>query len=138
MARAHVERDIQLAVMGNVRALMKALPLLAHVIHVPNGGKRDAKEAAILNGMGVKAGVSDLLFLAPAWGYSGLALELKAPGESPTKLQMDFLRDQFGVGWLSAWTDSAGAASELLAWYAKDGQCVAPPAFIGIRYVEVE
>ena len=36
-------------------------------------------EAAIMNGEGVLAGVSDLLFLYPSGQYHGLCIEMKAP-----------------------------------------------------------
>ena len=31
--------------------------------HVPNGGRRSPEEAAIFNGLGVRAGVSDLILV---------------------------------------------------------------------------
>lgn len=47
------------------------------LLHIPNGGKRQSVEAAILKGIGVKAGVSDLLLALPLHGYAGLWLEMK-------------------------------------------------------------
>lgn len=55
-------------------------------IHVPNGGKRNAREAARLKQMGVKAGVSDILCFKGSGQFVGLALEMKDEGggrESP-------------------------------------------------------
>lgn len=54
--------------------------------HVPNGGGRSRVEAAILKGMGVRAGVPDLIFI---WaGNSGDQrvgfIELKAPPFPPS------------------------------------------------------
>jgi hypothetical protein len=48
---------------------------------VPNGGKRSAREAALLKAEGVEAGVPDWLCFAPGTdGRSiGLALEFKSP-----------------------------------------------------------
>lgn len=46
---------------------------------VPNGGNRNAKEAARLKREGVKAGVSDLVLAIPRFGFHGLFLELKQP-----------------------------------------------------------
>ncbi|GLX85086.1 hypothetical protein tloyanaT_13380 [Thalassotalea loyana] len=46
---------------------------------IPNGGKRDSREAARLKRQGVKAGVSDLFLPIPMNGYSGLWIELKRP-----------------------------------------------------------
>ena len=45
--------------------------------HPPNGGNRNAKEGAKFKSMGVKAGVSDLIFLEPNQRYAGLVIELK-------------------------------------------------------------
>ena len=48
--------------------------------HVPNGGKRNAREAAKFKRMGVKAGIPDLLIFNPSGEYNGLAIELKVKG----------------------------------------------------------
>jgi hypothetical protein len=45
--------------------------------HVPNGGGRSKVEASILKGLGVRAGVPDLILVNGGRTY---ALELKAPG----------------------------------------------------------
>ena len=55
-------------------------PELAMLFHIPNGGKRDARTAAILKRQGVKAGVPDLCLPVPRGGYHGLFIELKAKG----------------------------------------------------------
>lgn len=44
---------------------------------VPNGGKRNAREAAILKAEGTVSGVSDLILLVPSGGYSSLCIEMK-------------------------------------------------------------
>lgn len=56
---------------------------------VPNGGKRSRIEAAIMNGLGTRAGFPDLIVMIPSREYEGvrapksnpkvLFLELKAP-----------------------------------------------------------
>jgi hypothetical protein len=57
--------------------------------HVPNGGDRDLREAKRLKQSGVKAGITDLVFLAYQRFY---CLELKEPGGkgrlSPAQLAM--------------------------------------------------
>lgn len=60
---------------GLCKLLDAVLPSDCVYFAVPNGGWRKPTEAAILNGMGVKAGVPDLVFV-----YQGRALfiELKA------------------------------------------------------------
>ena len=49
---------------------------------VPNGGARNAREAAIMKGEGVTAGVSDLILLYGAGEYNALCIEFKTPGKS--------------------------------------------------------
>lgn len=58
--------------------------------HTPNGGKRHPREAARFKNMGVRAGVSDLVFIHEG---NAFALEVKAPGGRPTENQLKFLSD---------------------------------------------
>jgi hypothetical protein len=68
-------------------AMYYKLPCLPHIekgatvsdylYAIPNGGKRNVKEAARFKTQGVKAGVSDLHFPLPLDGYSGLWIEMK-------------------------------------------------------------
>lgn len=53
-----------------------ALPYDACWFAVPNGGARAKKEAAILAGLGVKAGAPDIVVF---WSGRAFAIELKAP-----------------------------------------------------------
>lgn len=48
---------------------------------VPNGGARNAKEAAIMKGEGVTAGVADLILLYPSGGFHSLCIEFKTPAK---------------------------------------------------------
>jgi hypothetical protein len=63
--------------------------------HVPNAGYRRPREAAIFSGLGVCAGVSDLLFWHDGKSY---ALELKAPGGRATDAQLQFLSEMENAG----------------------------------------
>ena len=54
--------------------------------HPANGGWRSSVEAAILKGMGVKAGVPDIIAIKDARCY---ALELKASGGRLSPVQRD-------------------------------------------------
>lgn len=67
------------------------LSMLLH--HSPNGGKRDAAEAAKFKRMGVRAGFPDLILLVPRHGYICLAIELKAQ----TGRQSEFQKRWQGV-----------------------------------------
>src|SRR5579863_3136530 len=55
------------------------------LIHIPNGGYRNPREAANLKKQGVKRGVSDIFLAYPIWDsqgmhYAGLWIELKRKG----------------------------------------------------------
>ena len=47
------------------------------IFAVPNGGSRNAREAAKMKGEGVTAGVSDVILLKASDGYSSLCVEFK-------------------------------------------------------------
>lgn len=76
--------------------------------HVPNGGKRTATEAKIFKGLGVKAGVADLIVLEPRAlphrrSYaSGLIVELKVGKNTPTDAQIAFLKACYERGFYVA------------------------------------
>lgn len=61
----------------------------AHAI--PNGGKRNVAEAGRLVAEGVKSGVPDVFIPIPLHGHSGLYIEFKKAGESPSEEQRVFL-----------------------------------------------
>ena len=92
MARAHVEDDIQRALVTHL-AVRGARGLIYW--HTPNGGKRNAREAGRFKAMGVRAGVSDLILVHCGKIY---ALELKAEGGRPSVAQMEFISDFNGAG----------------------------------------
>ena len=77
------EQQIQRAVFEHL-AIRAASTVFA--FHPANGGWRSRVEAAILKGMGVKAGVPDIIAIKGGQCY---ALELKAPGGRLTPAQRD-------------------------------------------------
>ena len=105
------EQQIHRAVVQHLRA--RGMPGLVF-IHVPNGGYRRPSEAAIFSGLGVRAGVSDLLL----WhGGKSFALELKADGGRVTKGQREFLSDMEGAGAYTCLAEGLDDAIEMLeAW----------------------
>lgn len=68
-------------------------PELKLLFHVPNGGKRNATEAARFKAMGVKAGVPDLCLPAPRGGFAGLYIEMKYGKNKPTDNQEQWIAD---------------------------------------------
>lgn len=57
---------------------------------VPNGGKRNAKEAARLKAEGVRPGVTDLILLVPHGGFAALCIELKTKTGKASELQTEW------------------------------------------------
>ena len=63
-----------------------ALPEDAVWFHPPNGGARSKAEAGIFKAMGVKPGVPDVVII---YRSQPIFIELKAPGETPSKTQKE-------------------------------------------------
>lgn len=99
--RAHPEEDLQRACIKWADLESGRYPLLRRLIHVPNGGKRSKGEAGKMKAMGVKKGVPDLVLPFRSGIYSGLAIEVKAPGEKTTLEQDEWLADFDGDGYLT-------------------------------------
>lgn len=73
-------------------------PELELLHHIPNGGKRNAKEAAKLKRMGVLAGVSDLHLPVPRSGYHSLYVEMKSEDGRLQQSQKSFLKSAAARG----------------------------------------
>lgn len=71
----HEESTLQRACVAWFRAKYPDHELM--LFAVPNGGGRRAKEAAIMKGEGVTAGVADIIFLEARGGYGALCIEMK-------------------------------------------------------------
>ena len=70
---------------------MARFPELKLLFHIPNGGKRDAREAARFKAMGVKAGVPDLCLPVPRNGFAGLYIEMKYGKNTTTAKQKEWI-----------------------------------------------
>lgn len=92
-------------------------PVLSLLFAVPNGGKRDAIEAAKFKRAGVKPGVPDMLLPVSRGGYIGLAIELKTWPNKPTELQAEWLDALAGERWRCRVCYSATEAIEVLSAY---------------------
>jgi hypothetical protein len=81
-------------------------------LHCPNGERRDARTAAKLKYMGVRAGAADLLL----WhNGNAFALELKRPGGRLSEAQLEFLARFNDAGGHSAVAHGVDAALAALA-----------------------
>lgn len=85
-------------------------PEIDLLYHIPNGGKRDEKEAAHLKRQGVKAGVPDLCLPVARGKWHGLYIELKAGKNKPTEKQQAWIRALAKQGYATAvcygWEDA--------------------------------
>lgn len=102
-------------------AEFKALefPELSLLYHIPNGGKRNAKEAANLKRQGVKAGVPDLCLPVARGKYHGLYIELKAGKNKPTDKQNEWVQKLNEQGYLSLVCVGWNTAAEVIESYLK-------------------
>jgi hypothetical protein len=80
--RSRSEDQIQRAVFQHLR--VRGVPNL-FAFHPANGGYRRPIEAAVLKGLGVRAGVPDVITIREGRCYG---LELKAPGGRATEAQL--------------------------------------------------
>lgn len=95
--RKKSEATEQEALISWCMILEKRYPELSLIHHIPNGGSRNALEAANLKRQGVKAGVPDLFLPVPRNNYHGLYIEMKFGKNKTTEKQewwIDQLRQQ--------------------------------------------
>ncbi len=114
----HIEDAEQITLFKWAQFSSGRFPELELMFHIPNGGKRDAREAARFKAMGVKAGIPDIFLPAPRGEYHGLFIELKAPGGRPSAYQKSFLQALANQGYKAVvcfgWEEAAKAITEYL------------------------
>ena len=94
------------------------------IFHTPNGEYRPKGTAVKLAGMGVRAGVPDILWPWPRFTtrghFQGLALELKRAKGTPTPEQDTWLRHYAASGWRATCmaSDDWRCAALLICHYA--------------------
>lgn len=74
-------------------------PELALMFHIPNEGKRSKATGAELKRAGLKSGVPDVILPVARSGFHGLAIEMKAGRNAPTKNQKEWLQRLSAEGW---------------------------------------
>lgn len=88
----HDESNECLALMKWARLIKldNGLMLSDALYHIPNGGKRNATEAGIMNGEGVKAGMPDyhLPMASRTDNHIGLYIEMKKPTAIPSAVKL--------------------------------------------------
>lgn len=91
-----------------------------YLFAIPNGGARSRIEAARLIGLGVRRGVSDLMFAWPVCGFHGLFIEMKAtsPHDSPvSEYQKAFLERMSNAGFAVAVCPGFAAGKDDILYY---------------------
>lgn len=93
-------------------------PELRRMHHIPNGGSRNAIEAARLKAQGVRAGIPDIFLPCPRNGFHGLYIELKRKKggrvSAEQRKMIDFLR---GQGFRAEVCDGWEAAKNVIVEY---------------------
>lgn len=89
----HIEDTEQIQLFEWAALQSGKYPELALLFHIPNGGKRDAREAARFKRMGVKPGVPDLFLPVPRGKFHGLFVELKSSKGKLSDNQKRWLQD---------------------------------------------
>lgn len=90
------------------------------VFHIPNGGRRNAREAAHLKRLGVRPGVPDLFVPIPSSGMHGLFIEMKSKSGRTTELQQGWLRLLADSGYGAVVCHGADEAVRALGSYMGD------------------
>jgi hypothetical protein len=109
----YLENREQMALFTWLRTVRyQGQPLTHYAWHTPNGGLRNAREAARLKALGVKAGVPDVSLTIAAQGFHGLYIELKAgkgrvTDEQKTVCEM-LIEQGYCVLVAYSWHDAAG------------------------------
>lgn len=114
------EHDAQVAFINAIRELAKIDRRYALAVRrtyaIPNGGHRGKATAGRMKAEGQLAGVSDLETALPVPGYHGLYIEMKAPGNYPSKDQRAWLNESHDLGYAAHCC--TGAAEAFAVWKA--------------------
>lgn len=93
-------------------------PELSLLHHIPNGGRRDKREAMRLKAQGVKPGVSDLFLPVARCGYHGLYIEMKREHEGRvSEDQKRWIHNVHAQGYAAVVAHGWCQAAEYIKWY---------------------
>ncbi len=116
---SRTEADEQKAVIQWCVLMEGRWPELEYIYHVPNGGSRNAREAANLKAQGVKPGVPDLELPAARGRYTGLHIELKHGNNKVTADQDRFLKALRKMGRCAVVCYEAEPAIQVISEYMR-------------------
>lgn len=115
----HIEDNEQMMLFDWAMAQSRKYPELEFLHHIPNGGKRDAREAARFKRMGVKSGVPDISLPVPRGKYHGMYIEMKSPKGKLSDNQRLWLERLSKLGYVSCVCFSFGEARDDILKYLK-------------------
>lgn len=114
------EHEEQATVVAWARLHEHIEPRLCLLFAVPNAARRGPRLAARLKREGMRAGVSDLILLAPGRDNAHFAaIEMKVRPNKPTPEQLRFLQLVETNGGIGVVCYSASAAIKFLKWYCE-------------------
>jgi len=113
----HNESDEQISLFQWVNLMLYQHPELSLLHSIPNGGKRNIREATRLKKEGALAGVSDTFLPVARGGYHGLYIELKVKGGSVSQSQKWWIEETTKQGYLAVVCFGWQEASEVIKGY---------------------
>lgn len=115
------EDEEQIAVISWARLMACRYPELNLLHHIPNGGLRSKREAAIFRAMGVTPGVPDLFLPTARGGYHGLYVEMKALDGRVSAAQREMMQSLGKQGYKCAVCYGADEAIREIESYLRGG-----------------
>lgn len=108
----HKESDEQISLFQWAKLMQGQHPELSLLHSIPNGGKRNIREAARLKREGALAGVSDIFLPVARGGFHGLYIELKIKGNKPSDNQQCWIDGVTKQGYMAkvcfGWVEAKG------------------------------
>lgn len=119
--RLEDQEQIALFEWANLMAIK--YPELRLLYHIPNEGRRSAREGARLKAMGLKAGVPDLCLPVARGGFHALYIELKAPKNGrTTEHQREWLERLVSAGNYACVSRGWKNAADVIRWYLEEAK----------------
>lgn len=92
----------------------------AFVVHIPNEGRRTMFERYKFKTLGGVSGMPDIMIFNPSKRRNGLAIELKAGSNKPTKNQLECLKKLQQMDWEAFWSADFEYIKQRIDQYFKD------------------